>query len=172
MKIKLQKTLLLKLLCISCVVVFSSINTLAQKSDSIYYISRSKKVSKTPTIKANVQSYKPTYNSILGYIPFNSVLLNNKGNSIKQEKALTVSKVFPNPIDDQISLTYRMDKEGMLTIKIMDLLGNEVVTLCNERSAAGEQTKTFMIPNRLNSGIYFLRIVAGAETVVKRISVL
>jgi hypothetical protein len=172
MKIKLKRTLLSQLLCILCVVVFSSSGVLAQKSDSVYYISRSKKAGKTPTIKANVQSYKPTYNSILGYTPFNSVLLNNKANGIKQEKALTVSKVFPNPIDDQISLTYRLDKEGMLNIKIMDLLGNEVVTLCNERSSAGEQTKTFMIPNRLNSGIYFLRIVSGAETVVKRISVL
>ncbi|PIG99626.1 hypothetical protein CS542_05140 [Pedobacter sp. IW39] len=34
----------------------------------------------------------------------------------------------------------------------MDLLGNEVVTLSNERLSAGEQTKTFTIPNRLNSG--------------------
>jgi len=54
----------------------------------------------------------------------------------------------------------------------MDLLGNEVVTLSNERLSSGEQTKTFTIPNRLNSGIYFLRIVTGSETVVKRISVL
>jgi hypothetical protein len=98
--------------------------------------------------------------------------MNGKGNNIKQDKILVVTKVFPNPVDDQINLTYRLDRESMVSIKIMDLLGNEVVTLSNERSPAGEQTKTFIIPNRLNSGIYFLRIVAGPETIVKRISVL
>ncbi|MNR16687.1 hypothetical protein D3C85_1333060 [compost metagenome] len=54
----------------------------------------------------------------------------------------------------------------------MDLLGNEVVTLSNERISSGEQTKSYTIPNRLNSGIYFLKIVSGSETIVKRISVL
>jgi hypothetical protein len=170
MNIKPKRTLLFQLLCILCVGVFSSIHAFAQKSDSVYYISRSKKVNRTPTIKANIQSYKPNIN--LGYIPFNSLLLNNKPNGVKQEKVLTVSKVSPTPIDDQISLTYRLDRESVLSVKIIDLLGNEVVTLSNERSTAGEQTKTFTIPNRLNSGIYFLRIIAGAETVVKRISVL
>lgn len=81
-------------------------------------------------------------------------------------------RVYPNPVDDQINLTIRLERESNLTIKIMDLLGNEVVTLSNERLSAGEQTKTFTIPNRLNSGIYFLRFVAGSETIVKRISVL
>ena len=165
-------TRLRTILCIICIGVFYSTAVLAQKSDSIYYISRTKKFSKTPTIKANIQSYKPTYNSTTGYIPFNSLLLNSKGAALKQDKILTVSKVYPNPVDDQINVVLRLDRESTLSIKIMDLLGNEVITLCNERIPAGEQTKTFTIPNRLNSGIYFLRFVAGAETVVKRISVL
>ena len=31
---------------------------------------------------------------------------------------------------------------------------------------------TYTIPNKLNTGIYFLKIVAGGEPIVKRISVL
>jgi ribosomal protein S6 len=50
-------------------------------------------------------------------------------------------------------------------------LGNDVVTLANERAPAGEQTKTYTI-NKLNPGIYFLRILASGEPVVKKISVL
>ncbi|MNU00497.1 hypothetical protein D3C86_1825280 [compost metagenome] len=65
-----------------------------------------------------------------------------------------------------------MDRESNLSVKIMDLLGNEIVTLANERIPAGEQTKSYTIPNRLNAGIYFLKIMSGNETVVKRISVL
>lgn len=160
------------ILCSICIGMLCSTTVLAQKSDSIYYSSRAKKVSRTPTIKANIQSYRPNYNAALGYIPFNSALLNSKNTSPKPDKILTVSKVYPNPVDDQINVIIKLDRESTVTIKIMDLLGNEVVTLSNERLPSGEQTKTFTIPNRLNSGIYFLRIVAGAETIVKRISVL
>jgi hypothetical protein len=93
-------------------------------------------------------------------------------NPVKPEKILTVLKVYPNPVDDQINLILRIDRESNLSVKVMDLLGNEVVTLSNERIQPGEQTKNYIIPNRLNTGIYFLKIVAGTETVVKRISVL
>ncbi|MCD0490279.1 T9SS type A sorting domain-containing protein [Pedobacter sp. MC2016-14] len=158
-------------ICCACISLLCSMPVLAQKSDSIYYSSRAKKVNRTPTIKANIQSYKPSYNAGLGYLPYNNSLLNAKG-SIKQDKILSVSKVYPNPVDDQVNVTLKLDREGVVSIKIIDLLGNEVITLANERMVSGEQTKSFTIPNKLNSGIYFLRIVCGAETIVKRISVI
>ena len=156
----------------TCIGLLCGMPVLAQKSDSIYYSSRAKKVNRTPTIKANIQSYKPSYNTGLGYIPYNNSLINGKSNAVKQDKILSVSKVYPNPVDDQVNVILKLDRESSVSIKIMDLLGNEVITLANERMPAGEQTKSFTIPNKLNSGIYFLRIVCGAETIVKRISVL
>jgi len=149
--------------------VLGSAQVFAQRSDSIYYSSSKKKANNTPQIKANIKSYRPSF----GFIPYNTFLVSSpKAASIQPEKILTVVKVFPNPIDDQINVTLKLEREAVLTIKIMDLLGNEVITLSNERYPSGESTKSFSIPNRLNSGIYFLRIVAGGETSVKRISVL
>lgn len=167
---KLSKiTLLRHVFCIMCIGVFGSANVLAQRSDSIYYSNKSKKVNNTPQIKTNIQPYRPVF----GFIPFSTFLFGpSKASLTKQDKILTVLKVYPNPIDDQINVTLKLERETILSIKIMDLLGNEVITLSNERYPSGEITKSFNIPNRLNSGIYFLRIVAGAETSVKRISVL
>jgi hypothetical protein len=42
----------------------------------------------------------------------------------------------------------------------------------NDRGFAGEQTKTFTIPNKLNPGIYFVKVNAGGDLKVLKISVL
>ena len=88
------------------------------------------------------------------------------------EKILNNVKVFPNPVADQLNLTYNINKDSNVIIKIMDLLGNEVITLLNQRISAGEQTNSFSLSSRLNSGFYFIRFIVGNETVIKRISVL
>jgi len=154
-----------------CISMLCSVSVFAQRSDSVNNSSKYKRIIKTPQIKGDVPSYRPNYNTgATNFTPYSNVAAHNKAG--KADKILTVLRVYPNPVDDQINLTLRLERESLISIKIMDLLGNEVVTLSNERLSAGEQTKTFTIPNRLNSGIYFLRLVAGSETVVKRISVL
>lgn len=164
------KSLLFTFTYIICLGVMSNVNAYAQKADSVNYMSRSRKVLKPAGIKINTPSYRPIVDGF-GFIPYNSSLL-NKATASKPEKNLTLLKVFPNPVEDQISVVFKLERETMVSIKIMDLLGNEVATLANERAGSGEQTKTYTIANRLSSGIYFVRIVAGAETSVKRISVL
>ena len=156
-----------------CISVFCGTSVFAQKSDSTAGSSRYKRIVRTPQIKGDVPSYRPNYNpGGTSFTPYNSVLSKAKAGTAKSDKVLSVLRVYPNPVDDQINLTVKLERESLVSIKIMDLLGNEVVTLSTERLSAGEQTKTFTIPNKLNSGIYFLRFVTGSETVVKRISVL
>lgn len=87
-------------------------------------------------------------------------------------KALSNVKVFPNPVEDQINISYTLSKDANVTIKIMDVLGNEIATLLSQRLPSGEQNHSFAITSRLNSGYYFIRMIAGNETVIKRISVL
>ncbi|HMI03403.1 MAG TPA: T9SS type A sorting domain-containing protein [Pedobacter sp.] len=165
--------LLLNFFCIICMSTLGSVSVFAQKPDSSINSIGSRRINKTPQIKASVPTYRPKYG--LGFIQYSDLISSTKTipqNPVKPEKILTVLKVYPNPVDDQINLILRIDRESNLFVKVMDLLGNEVVTLSNERIQPGEQTKNYTIPNRLNTGIYFLKIVAGAETVVKRISVL
>ncbi len=165
----LQITLFIYTLCLICMSIFGSAHVLAQRSDSAYFTPSKKRVSNTPQIKTNIKSYRPSF----GFIPYNSFSTGlAQAVPAKSTKILTVLKVYPNPIDDQINISLRLERESMISIRIMDLLGNEVMTLANERFSAGDITKSYQLPNRLNSGIYFLRIVAGAETNVKRISVL
>ena len=166
----ITKPKLLQFFCILCIGILCNASVFAQKSDSLNYFSRSKKTPKPTTIKPNLPSYRPLFDGFT-FLPYNNVLA-TKGGAQKSEKNLTFIKVSPSTVDDQITVVYKLERESNISIKIMDLLGNEVATLATERSGSGEQTKTFSIANRLSSGIYFVRIVAGAETSVKRISVL
>jgi len=88
------------------------------------------------------------------------------------DKLLSNVQVYPNPVTDQINLKYNLSRNSNVTIKIMDVLGNEIITLFSQHVDSGEQKYTYIINNKLSNGFYFVRIVAGTESVIKRISVL
>lgn len=87
------------------------------------------------------------------------------------DKLLSNIQVYPNPVTDQINLKYMISRNSNVSIKIMDVLGNEIATLFSQRVDSGEKKFTYNLSNKLNSGFYFVRIVAGTESVNKRISI-
>lgn len=93
-------------------------------------------------------------------------------NSANDDKLLSNVKVFPNPVAEQINLSFRLNQQHSVAIKVMDALGNEVMTLLDQQLDAGNQNHSFDTNNKLTNGFYFIRVSAGTETVVKRISVL
>lgn len=95
----------------------------------------------------------------------------NPENAKDVDKLINNVKVFYNPISEQISLSFKLNKQSSVAIKVMDALGNEVVQLMNGSLDAGNQNLSFDPSGKLNSGFYFIRVVSGSETVVKRFSV-
>ena len=81
-------------------------------------------------------------------------------------------QVYPNPVTDQVNLKYEISRNANVTIKILDVLGNDIITIFNQRVDAGEKLAYYNLNGKLSRGFYFIRIVAGTESVIKRISVL
>ncbi|MCW8312674.1 MULTISPECIES: T9SS type A sorting domain-containing protein [Sphingobacterium] len=92
-------------------------------------------------------------------------------NSKDNEKIINNVKVFYNPIAEQISLSFKLAKSSSVSIKVMDALGNEILQLMNGNLEGGIQNLSFEHGGKLTTGFYFVRVVAGSETVVKRFSV-
>ncbi|MDB4926240.1 T9SS type A sorting domain-containing protein [Mucilaginibacter sp.] len=88
------------------------------------------------------------------------------------DKLLSNVEVYPNPITDQINLKYMISRNTNVTIKMVDVLGNDVITLFSQRVDPGEQILSRQLNNKLNRGFYFIRVIAGTESIIKRISVL
>jgi len=108
-----------------------------------------------------------------GFKPFLPLMTNMQGvSTTENEKLLSNVKIFPNPVSDQINLSFKLSKDINVSIKVMDALGNEVTTLLSQRLTAGEQNNSFNIGNKLNQGFYFIRVIAGSETIIKRVEVL
>lgn len=90
----------------------------------------------------------------------------------ESNRVLSNVQVYPNPITDQINLRYNVAKNSNVTIKIMDILGNDLIILFSQRVDPGEQKFTFNLNNKLSSGFYFVRLIIGNESVIKRITIL
>ncbi len=67
---------------------------------------------------------------------------------------------FPNPFNPTATIKYEVPNRSFVTIKVYDILGNEVATLVNEEEPSGNYEVEF-VGNGLTSGIYFCQLRAG-----------
>lgn len=100
------------------------------------------------------------------------VAKSNASIGLESQKPIDNFKIYPNPVSDQLNLSFTLKKESFVTIKILDVLGNDVMTLFTQKLGSGEQNNTFYIDSKLKTGFYFVRIVADSNAIIKRISVL
>jgi hypothetical protein len=78
---------------------------------------------------------------------------------------------FPNPFNPNTTIGYKIPERSFVTIKVYDVLGNEVATLVNEEKQAGAYEVKFD-GARLTSGIYFYQIKAGNFVETKKMILL
>ena len=69
----------------------------------------------------------------------------------------TLQQNYPNPFNPSTSIVYSVPSNERITLKVYDVLGNEVSTLVNEQKAPGNYEVTFNASN-LSSGVYFYRL--------------
>jgi len=74
---------------------------------------------------------------------------------------------YPNPFNPTTNIGFRISDRGFVTLKIYDILGNEIATLVNEEKPAGEYEVEFN-GNNLPSGIYFYQLQAGSFVKTKK----
>jgi hypothetical protein len=82
-----------------------------------------------------------------------------------------LSQNYPNPFNPTTKINFSLPKSGLVTLKIYNILGQEVNTLMNEVKSAGVYSVDFNASN-LASGIYFYAIKSGDFTDVKKMSLI
>lgn len=82
-------------------------------------------------------------------------------------KDYSLSQNFPNPFNPTTIINYSLKTTGMVTIKVYNVLGQEVATLVNEVQNTGLHTVNFNASS-LSSGIYLYQIHSGNFTAVKK----
>lgn len=74
---------------------------------------------------------------------------------------------YPNPFNPSTRISWQSPVAGHQTLKVYDVLGNEVVTLVDEFKEAGSYEINFNASS-LSSGNYFYRLHAGNNTAIKK----
>ncbi|MBK7629451.1 MAG: T9SS type A sorting domain-containing protein [Ignavibacteriales bacterium] len=74
---------------------------------------------------------------------------------------------YPNPFNPNTKISWQSPVSGHQTLKVYDVLGNEVATLVNEYKSAGSYEVEFNASS-LSSGIYFYRLNAGSFVQTKK----
>jgi len=67
---------------------------------------------------------------------------------------------YPNPFNPSTIINWEMPQAGLVSLKIYDVLGREVITLVNEELNAGKHETVFEAAN-FSSGVYIYRINTG-----------
>ena len=83
----------------------------------------------------------------------------------------TLYQNYPNPFNPSTSIKYTIPSSQYASLKVFDVLGNEVVTLFSEVKPAGSYEIIFNAAN-LTSGVYFYRIRAGSFVETKKMILL
>ncbi len=102
-------------------------------------------------------------------------LLNRATGVIKENNLIpeefSMSQNYPNPFNPATTIKYSIPKGGLVTLKIFNILGQQVVTLVNKEQRAGEYSIEFSLMN-LASGVYFYRIQTGNYSLTKKMILL
>jgi hypothetical protein len=78
---------------------------------------------------------------------------------------------YPNPFNPTTNIEFSLFKSGFVSLKVFDLLGQEVVTLVNEEKGVGNYRVTFDARD-LPSGTYFYTLSTGGFTEMKKMLLL
>jgi hypothetical protein len=75
---------------------------------------------------------------------------------------------YPNPFNPTTTIRYAIPVDNFVSIKLYDVLGNEVVTLLNEQKQAGRYEMLFNAAN-IASGVYYYQINSGSFTQTRKL---
>ncbi|MGA7720281.1 MAG: FlgD immunoglobulin-like domain containing protein [Ignavibacteriaceae bacterium] len=112
---------------------------------------------------SNANGKYSNYSKIATFTIKSITAVTNKNNSVPKEFA--VSQNYPNPFNPSTVINYALPKSSLVTIKIYNILGQEVKTLINGQRQPGYYTVQWNGDNNsgrtVASGMYIYRVEAG-----------
>ncbi|MBT8390957.1 MAG: T9SS type A sorting domain-containing protein, partial [Ignavibacteria bacterium] len=96
--------------------------------------------------------------------------VDDRGN-LNIPKEYKLEQNYPNPFNPSTTIRYSLPKESFVTLKVYNLLGEEVATLINGEQIIGNYEIEFDASD-LSSGIYLYSIQAGDFVETKKMILL
>lgn len=88
--------------------------------------------------------------------------------AIEVPRMFALQQNYPNPFNPSTTINYSLESDGLVTLKVYDLLGREVATLVDDHQLAGVSHEVTFDASRLSSGMYLARLSADGKYLLKR----
>lgn len=95
------------------------------------------------------------------------IVSGGEGNGNNSVKDFVLEQNYPNPFNPTTVISYQLPVSSDVTLKVYNILGNEIVTLVDEYKTAGSYEVKFDAAT-LPSGVYFYKIQTGSLTDTKK----
>jgi hypothetical protein len=106
-------------------------------------------------VNAGIYTYRLKQVDFDGRIEYSNVIEAN----VPVPAVFGLEQNYPNPFNPSTSINFKLAVDSKVSLKVFDILGQEIATLVNGNFVAGSHTATFNA-SQLNSGVYMYRLEA------------
>ena len=78
-----------------------------------------------------------------------------------------LSQNYPNPFNPTTTISYSVPEKGLITLKVYNLMGQEMAELVNCMKNEGTHQVIFDA-SQLSSGVYFYKLKVGAKMQIRK----
>lgn len=119
----------------------------------------------------NKDSIDSDYPTTIYGIAFTNCFTDIMQTSNSQPESFYLNQNYPNPFNPETNLEFGISDLEFVSLKIYNVLGNEVATLVNETKPAGRYSVEWNA-GEFPSGIYFYKLTAGSFSEVRKMTLL
>jgi CotH protein/lamin tail-like protein/type IX secretion system substrate protein len=103
----------------------------------------------------------PTFSAI------NTDLITGLEESISDALTFNLEQNYPNPFESITHIDFDLEKEGNVTLSVFNMLGENVITLVNEKLPSGRYSYSWNVVNN-SGGLYFYSLNVDNRIIVKK----
>jgi len=101
----------------------------------------------------------------------NGLVVSVEQRSLAVPERFALSQNYPNPFNPSTMINYQLAMSNWVTLKVYDILGQEVQTLVNEKKEAGMHEVRFNAKG-MPSGVYIYRLTTPGATISRKMLLL
>jgi len=105
-----------------------------------------------------------------GYLRFYDILTTIES-LVNLPTSFDLAQNYPNPFNSSTNIEFSIPEKGFVSLKIYNILGQEIETLVEEEKEAGNY-KIQWQPKNLPTGIYYLNLVANNKKTTRKMVLL
>ena len=110
-------------------------------------------------VKAITTSYSSAYSNNTAWVNGNAPFKTLPSDLVVLPKDFKLSNNYPNPFNPSTQIKFEVPETAEVSIKVYNIMGQEVATLVNQAVQAGFHVTNFKADN-LSSGVYIARLTA------------